>query len=96
MPSLIILGSYTDQGIQNMKDLPERLEATKEAMSAAGARLISFYLTMGEYDFVATTEVPDMETGARITLQVGSQGNIRSSTMYAFTEEETASVVGGL
>lgn len=96
MPSLVIMGSYTDQGIQNMKDLPERLEATKAAMTAAGARLISFYLTMGEYDFVATAEVPDMETGARITLQTGAQGNIRSKTMYAFTEEEAAAITSGL
>ena len=96
MPSVVTLGSYTEQGIQNMKDLPQRLEATREAIATAGGRLISFYLTMGEYDFVAVVEVPDMEIGARITLQMGAQGNIRTKSMYAFTEEEMASVVSGL
>jgi uncharacterized protein with GYD domain len=96
MPSMVILGSYTDQGIQNLKDLPERLEATKAVISEAGGRLISFYLTMGAHDFVATVEVPDIQTGARLSLQTASQGNIRSETMYAFTEEETAAITSGL
>jgi len=96
MPSMVILGSYTEQGIQKMKDLPDRLAATKEAVSGAGGRLISFYLTMGQYDFVATVEVPDAETAARLSLQTAAQGNIRSETLYAFTEDETAAIVGSL
>ena len=96
MPSMVILGSYTEQGIQNMKGLPDRLAATKEAVSGAGGRLISFYLTMGQYDFVATVEVPDAETGAQLSLQTAAQGNIRTETLYAFTEDETAAIIGGL
>jgi uncharacterized protein with GYD domain len=96
MPSVVILGSYTEQGIQHMKDLPQRLEAAKQAMQAAGGKMISFYLTMGEYDFISVMEVPDMETGARVALQIAAQGNIRTKSMYGFTEAEAASVVSGL
>ena len=96
MPSQIVLGSYTDQGIQNMKGLEERLAATRALLEEAGGRLISFYLTMGAHDFVATIEVPDMETAARLSLQTAAAGNIRTETMYAFTDDETASVISGL
>jgi uncharacterized protein with GYD domain len=41
-------------------------------------------------------EVPDMETGARVALQIAAQGNIRTKSMYGFTEAEAASVVSGL
>ena len=96
MPSLVTLGTYTDKGLETIKDLPQRLQASKDAMQAAGGRLIFFYLTMGEIDFVAVAEVPDMETGARVVLSIERQGNIRTKSMYAFTEEEAAAVVAGL
>ena len=96
MPSIVVMGSYTEQGIKSIKDFPDRLQAVKDAMSAAGGRMISFYLTMGEYDFVATIEVPDVETGARIALATAAQGNIRTESMYAFTEEEASGIVAGL
>lgn len=96
MPSIVVMGTYTEQGVKAIKDLPERLAASREAIQGAGGRLIFFYLTMGEYDFVAVTEVPDAETGARIALGLAQQGNIRTKSMYAFTEEESAALVAGL
>jgi uncharacterized protein with GYD domain len=96
MPSIVVMGTYTDQGVKGMKELPQRLAASKEAIQNAGGRMIFFYLTMGEYDFVSVAEVADMEAGARVLLALGQQGNIRTKTMYAFTEEEAASVVAGL
>ncbi len=88
MPSYVILGNYTDQGMKNIKDLESRLAAVKQQLEDAGGRLISWYLTFGPYDFVAVTEVPDTETGARITLGLGLQGNVRTTTMQALTEAE--------
>ncbi len=40
MPSFVILGSYTDQGIKDMKNLKSNLEAAKEAIQQAGGRMI--------------------------------------------------------
>ncbi len=96
MPSYVMLGNYTEQGIKNMKDSPARLQAAKDAIQAAGGRMICWYLTLGQYDFVSVTEFPDAETGARVLLALGAQGNIRTTTMQAFTVEETAAIVQGL
>ncbi len=96
MPSYLTLANWTDQGIRNVKDGLQRLDAFKQAVQAAGGRVISFYLTMGEYDFAVVFEVPDDETGARVLLQVGSLGNVRTNSLKAFTEDEYRSIVGSL
>ena len=94
MLSYVVLGNYTDQGVQDMRDLGPRLAAARDLIEAAGGKLISWYLTVGPYDFVAVTEVPSLEVGAGITLALGAQGNIRTLTMQALTEEEAIAVVG--
>jgi uncharacterized protein with GYD domain len=96
MPSFVILGNYTEQGIKDMKAAPDRVAAAKEMISGAGGRMIFFYLTLGQYDFVSVVEVPDAEAVAKIALTIGAGGNIRSSTMHAFTEDEMASIAGAL
>lgn len=96
MASYVILGSYTEQGIKDVKNVRSRVEATRQVLQDAGGRMIAFYLTFGEYDFVAVVEVPDAETGARILLAAGAEGNIRTTTMQAFTEEETWAIAESL
>ncbi len=96
MPSFVILGNYTDQGVKDMKNVKSRVEASKEAIQQAGGRMIFFYLTLGEYDFVSVAELPDAETGAGVLLSIGAQGDVRTKTMRAFTEEETWAIAESL
>ena len=72
------------------------LAATKQTVSAAGGRLIFFYMTFGQYDFAALTEMPDDEVAARLVLSINAQGNIRTETVRAFTEEEAIALVSSL
>ena len=96
MPSYLSLLNWTDQGIRNIKEGPQRLEAAKQAIQAAGGRIIFFYLTMGQYDAVVISELPDDETAARVLLATGMQGNVRSTTLKAFTEDEYRNIVSSL
>ncbi len=96
MASFVVLGNYTDQGVSSIKELPERLAAVQQAAQDAGGRMIFYYVTMGQYDFVSVVELPDAESAAQLLLQTSLQGNVRTQTMRAFTEEEAASVIGGL
>ena len=45
------------------------------------------YLTLGEYDLVATIEAPSDEVCVSISLALGSLGNLRSTTLKAFREK---------
>jgi uncharacterized protein with GYD domain len=96
MPTYISLAQYSHQGIQNVKQSPVRLEEAKQAFRKAGAEMKAFYLTMGQYDFITIIEAPSDEIMARIALALGGQGNVRTETMRAFTEDEYRKVIGGL
>lgn len=96
MPSYLSLVNWTEQGVRNIKESPQRLDAVKQAVQAAGGRLIFFYMTMGEYDIATLFEAPDDETMARVLLSIAAQGNVRSKTLKAFTEEEYRRIIGAL
>ena len=96
MPSYLILGNWTDNGIRDIKESPDRLEAAKKAAETAGGKIVFFYMTMGQYDLAVLTELPDDEAAARFILAIGRLGSVRSTTLRAFTEDEYRSIVGSL
>ena len=96
MPTYITLLSITQQGIQNIKEAPKRIDAAKKAFKKAGAELKAIYLVMGRYDLVVISEAPDDETATKIALSHGALGNVRSETLRAFTEDEYRKLIAGL
>lgn len=96
MPSYLILGSWTEQGIRNVKQGPQRLDAVKQAAQQAGGQVIFFYLTFGQHDFASLVELPNDDTAARLLLNIGSQGNVRTTTLKAFTEDEYRNIIASL
>ena len=96
MPSYLSLINWTDQGIRNVKDSPQRYDAFKQAVQAAGGRVIFLYLTMGEHDLATVFEVPDDETATRLLLSVAALGSVRTTTLKAFTEDEFRRIVAAL
>ena len=88
MHKFIILGNYTDEGIKNIKDSPTRLASAKELAKEFDGKVSSFYLTLGHYDIFLICEFPNDEKAAKFTIKLGSLGNVRTSTLKAFTEEE--------
>ena len=96
MPSYLALANWTEQGIKDIKSGPSRLEAAKAAAQAAGGRLIFFYMLMGQYDFAALFELPDDEVASRMLLTLGARGDVRTTTLKAFTEDEYKAILGSL
>lgn len=96
MPTYIILGNYTDQGIRNIKEGPQRRAQVRQAIEAAGGRMLSFYATMGRYDFVMTAEGPSDEVALGLLIATGSQGSVRTETLKAFPEEVLDGIVSRL
>jgi len=96
MPTYITLYRWTQQGAENIKESPGRLDAAKQAMREMGAELRAFYLTMGQYDMMAIWEAPDDETAAKAALALGSKGAVRSETLRAFTEDEYRRIIPAL
>jgi uncharacterized protein with GYD domain len=96
LATYIGLLNYTQEGIANIKESPNRLDVAKKAAKAMGAKIKDFYLVMSQYDMVITMEAPDDETVARFVLAVGSGGAIRTQSFRAFTEDEYRQVIASL
>ncbi len=96
MPTYITLFQWTQKGIENVKDSPNRLDKAKAAIKAAGGQMNSFYLTMGQYDGVTISEAPNDEAFAKMMLALASAGAIKTQTLRAFTEEEYRKLIKAL
>jgi uncharacterized protein with GYD domain len=96
METYIILGNYTQEGASKFERTTARIETTRKSVESAGGKFLSWYLTMGQYDFVSIVQVPDAKTAASLLLAGGAQGNSRTETMRALTEEEFKEVVASL
>jgi uncharacterized protein with GYD domain len=96
MPTYIIHGNYTQQGAQNMKDSPARLDAVKQAVQNAGGKVHAFYITMGQHDMVMIVEMPSDEATLKMVIAAAGEGNVSSETFRAFTEDEYRALVADL
>jgi uncharacterized protein with GYD domain len=96
MPHYITLFRCTQKGAENIKQSLSCLDAGKKAIEAAGGKPKGFYLPMGQYDAIAIAEFPNDEAGMRVSLATASQGNVRSETPRAFTEEEYRKLIASL
>lgn len=98
MATYIMLFSLTQQGMQNIKESPSRVEAAKQSFQALGARVREFYAVMGmeHYDTIFILDAPNDETAARAALAISSQGSVRTETHRLFTEEEYGKIIAGM
>ena len=94
MPNYIVLGSFTNQGIRNVKDSPKRMDAVSAMAKKAGASLKETYWTLGQYDFVAIFEAPDDVSMTALGLSIGKLGNVRTQTLRAFPAAEMQAILG--
>ena len=73
MPIYITQGRYTRDAIKGMIIKPEdRADQVARLLSKVGGRLIGYYLTFGEYDFMSIAEVPNDTQMAAVLLAAAS------------------------
>ena len=96
MPTFISYVNFTDQGIRDLKDAPNRVEAARSALKNLGGELKDIYLTTGQYDLLAISEAPDAEVIAKFSLALARLGNVRTTTVRGFTEDEYYSIIADL
>ncbi len=96
MSTYFILANWTEQGIKAIKASPKRLRAAKRLAKDCGVKFRSFHMTIGQYDMIANIEAPNDEAVARFALALGSAGNVRTTTLKGFTEQEYQKIIGSL
>jgi uncharacterized protein with GYD domain len=96
MPTYISLMNLTNRGIQDIKNAPERTAEAVKALEQMGGKLIALYTTMGEYDYVGIAEAPSDEVAMTFLLGLGAAGNVRTTTLKAFTVEQLTELIENL
>jgi uncharacterized protein with GYD domain len=96
MPTYILLGSFTDQGIRNVKDTTKRAEVLRNMGQKFGVTVKEVYWTLGRYDVATILEAPDDAAATALGLSIGALGNVRTETMRAFSAAEMSQVLGRL
>ena len=96
MAIFIVLGNFTQEGITNIKESPQRFEAAKKLTESLGGTIKEFYYTMGRYDFVSIIEVPSSESMMTGLMAIGATGAIRTETLHAIPLEQGVDIIKNL
>jgi len=96
MPTFIMLGNFTQHGIENIKDLQKQMALSVKLGKEHGIELKAMYLTFGKYDWVAITEAPSMEVSMQRLLAMCSRGFVRTETLVAIPADKGIELINKL
>lgn len=94
MPTYLVLFTFTQRGIDKIKESPARVEAAKETIRQMGGEVLTFYGILGShYDTMFIVKAPSDEKLAAMVLAIARLGNVRTRTHRLFNEDEFGKIV---
>ena len=94
MPTYIVLGQFTDQGIRNVKETTKRAQALKDMAKKFGATVNAVVLDARSGPHRDIVDAPDDTSVNALLLSVGTLGNVRTQTLRAFSADEMGQILG--
>jgi uncharacterized protein with GYD domain len=94
MATYVLLSSLTPEGGQTLHAHPERLAEVNAEIESFGCRVVSQYALLGLYDFLTVVEAPDNETVAHLSVDLGSRGTVRVTTLPAISIDSLVQKLG--
>jgi uncharacterized protein with GYD domain len=88
MPTYIMLSTLTTEGVQTVKNNPQRIKEVNREIEQIGARVVAQWAVLGQFDFVNVVEAPDEKTMAKVSLELGSRGTARYESLAAIPIDE--------
>lgn len=97
MPTYLILFSFTQKGVEKVKELPARVEDAKRTIAQMGGEVVAFYAIVGsQYDTLFIVKSQNDEKLAGMALAIARLGNVRTESHRLFNEEEVKKIVSAL
>ena len=96
MATYLMLLNWTDQGIKTVRESPKRFDAAKKLAKDFGGEVKTCYMTLGSFDLAIVVEMPNDEKLAYFALKLGALGNVKTTTLRAFPEDEYRKIVAAL
>lgn len=94
MPIYITRGRYSAEAMKGLVANPEDRESmVRRHVESMGGKLLSFYVTLGRYDWMTIVEAPSAKDAAAGTVAVAATGaTVDSETIEAFTGAEAREI----
>ena len=93
MPTYIMLSTLTPEGVQTVKNNPQRIKEVNREVEQIGAKVVAQWATLGQFDFVNVIEAPDDKTMSKVSLELGSRGTARYQSLAAIPIDEFISAL---
>ncbi|MFN2612839.1 MAG: GYD domain-containing protein [Solirubrobacterales bacterium] len=93
MPIYVMLTNLTTDGVQTLKNNPNRVMEVNKEVEQLGAKVLDQWATLGQYDFVTIVEAPDVQTMSKVSVELGSRGTMSSQTLAAIPSADLASAL---
>jgi uncharacterized protein with GYD domain len=88
MPTYIMLSTLTPEGVQTVKNNPQRIKEVNREIEQIGAKVVAQWAVLGQFDFVNVVEAPDEKTMAKVSLELGSRGTATYQSLAAIPIDE--------
>ena len=73
----------TDQGRKNFEENPEWIKEVNKDIELMGAKIVTQYALLGQYDFVNIIEAPSDEIAAKLAIKLSAAGAFQPMTLAA-------------
>jgi uncharacterized protein with GYD domain len=83
MPTYIMLSTLTSEGVQTVKNNPQRIKEVNKEVEQIGAKVVAQWAVLGQFDFINVIEAPDEKTMAKVSLELGSRGTASYQSLPA-------------
>jgi uncharacterized protein with GYD domain len=93
MPTYIMLTTLTPEGVQTVKNNPQRIKEVSREIEQLGATVKAQWATLGHFDFVNVVEAPDETTIAKVSMELGSRGTAKYETLTAIPIDDFISAL---
>jgi uncharacterized protein with GYD domain len=99
MPVFFTQGRYTQDAVRGMMAKPEdRADSVAQLFAKVGAKLIAYYMTFGEYDFLVISEGPSIDdamAGAIVAAAGGGVTDLKTTVGMTSADMKNAFVKAG-
>jgi uncharacterized protein with GYD domain len=97
MATYMIFFRFTQKGIEEIKDSPERVTAAKEIIRKMGGEFRAFYAILGsQYDTMFILDAANDEKLGGMVLAIAKLGYVRTQTHRLFNEDEYGKIISSL
>ena len=93
MPTYVTLLTLTDRAIKDIRSAPKRIDEAVKRLEKLGGKLLGFYATLGDFDYVIVSHAPNDKIALTFLLGLGQTADLRTKTLKAYSRDQYESII---